>query len=463
MTADMRIFTILLTLLLLCGRADGGSDMEARFLDLSGAERKWTVGFGRVEIPIPETDSPLYIAGYRNGYEITGVHDLQRASAVWLDCGGAGVLLIGIDCVGLSNKCVEDIRALLADECLTWGCASVNVFSTHTHAGIDTLGLWGNIASDGKNPEFMENVVSAAAEAARLAHDDRRAGKLSYAKIRTEDVQRDSRDPQVYDEYLYQFRFAPDDNSRGVRIVSFGAHAEALGSQNTLVSRDFPGFMADYIMEDTGDELLFMPGAIGGLIMTRDFCEDGGTKLENAARTGRCLANYLLSIAEDTPLAPDMKLARVTFSVPLDNVVFLLYRNLGILENAAVPGGGETGYALMTELSILTLGDCALALIPGEIFPELVCGGYLQTDSAAENPAPLVEIADKYGVKNLVICGLANDEIGYIIPPNDFVVADSAPYITRAPGSHYEETNSVGIGAARAIAEAFEAALARIK
>lgn len=464
---NKRIIAIFSALFILAGFAGAASDYaKPGNAELSGEspDSKWTAGFGQVEIQIPDTDKPLYIAGYRNGYEITGVYDNQCASAVWLDCGGEGILFIGIDCIGLSNKYVEAIRASLADECRIWGCARVNVYSTHTHAGIDTLGLWGKIAVDGKNDEFMDNLMAAAADAARLAYENRRAGALSYGKARTVNVQRDSRDPQVYDEYLHQFRFAPDDGSGGIRIVSYAAHAEAHGRLNTFVSRDYPGYMADVIKRETGDALLYMPGAIGGLIMTRDFSKDSGylPTDNNAARTGRCLAEYLMSIPEssETRIAPDMAYAQVKFNIPLDNTVFMLYRILGILDNAAARGGGKMGYSLKTELNVLALGDYTLALIPGEIFPELVYGGYMENAARAEaNPAPLCDIARKYGRENLIICGLANDEIGYIIPPNDFVVSDDMPYINKAPGSHYEETNSIGKDAAQSIANAFESAL----
>ena len=39
---------------------------------------------------------------------------------------------------------------------------------------------------------------------------------------------------------------------------------------------------------------------------------------------------------------------------------------------------------------------------------------------------------------------LANDEIGYVIPPYDFVLSDVGPYVLNADGDHYEETNSLG-------------------
>jgi len=57
------------------------------------------------------------------------------------------------------------------------------------------------------------------------------------------------------------------------------------------------------------------------------------------------------------------------------------------------------------------------------------------------------------------VIGLANDEIGYIVPPSDFVLDGELPYVQEAEGDHYEETNSVGPNAAIDIADAFEKAL----
>ena len=69
-------------------------------------------------------------------------------------------------------------------------------------------------------------------------------------------------------------------------------------------------------------------------------------------------------------------------------------------------------------------------------------------------------------MNELLIVGLANDELGYIIPPSDFLLNESAPYLKRTMDSrgedHYEETNSVGPACAACIADAFEAAMNRL-
>lgn len=475
-TFRLKLFAVLsaaVTLLTALTGCAAGDTMTTEVYNLINEENaQWTVGFGQAVLPYPEeTDDPLYIAGYNQGWDITGILDEQRATAVWIDCGGEGILLIGIDCVGLSNKYVEDIRTDLAAECAEWGCAAVHIYATHTHAGIDTLGLWGPVAVDGKNADFQQTVVEGAFEAACQAYANRRTGTLTYSTADSEDSLRDSRDPQVYDRFLHQLRFKPDDGTGGVRIISYTAHAESLRGSNTLLSRDFPGEMADILKEETGDDMLYMPAAIGGLLMTRDFTEEMGfaTYEENMRYTGRRMADYLLAIPEEeeVPVEPVMTSARTQFSIPLDNTAFMYYRFLGILDNTAIPSDSETGYSLVSELSVVTLGDYMLTLIPGEIFPELVYGGYFSESDAAspenENPVPLVDIAAQYGYGNLLICGLANDELGYIVPPNDFMLSETAPYFDKTMDhkgeNHYEETNSVGIHTAHRIAEAFEETL----
>lgn len=441
---------------------------------LGEGETRWCVGFGQREIPLPENAGPLYIAGYRNGYEITGVLDLPRATAVWLDCGEDGVLLIGIDCVGLSRAYVEQIRASLADECRAWHCAQVNVYATHTHAGVDTMGLWGKVGRDGKNEAFLQNLLQAARDAAIDAHADRRAGTLSYGRAATVSLQRDSRLPYEYDPYLHQLKFVPDDGSAGLRIVNYAAHAESLRGQNTLLSRDYPGVLADLLLERTGERMLFMPGAIGGLIMTQEFEKNANGSLnaeKNLDTTGRLLLGTLLRVSNERPLPATLSIAQTELTVPLDNTAFLLARMLGILNARAVPGAGATGYALESELSVLQVGDLYLALIPGELFPELVTGRYLSSTAAAperENPEPLSDIMTRYGLdaNSLLICGLANDELGYIVPPNDFLLHPDTPYFANAYDSagrrHYEETNSVGPETASVIAAGFEACLSQL-
>lgn len=395
----------------------------------SSGSDKWTAGFGSAVI-IPEDikNNPLYISGYNQGWLVDSylnngrlyvyegilegwgeekMPDYAQARAVFLDAGSGGVLLIGIDCVALSTYHVEMIRQQLASIAKEKNCISVNVYATHSHALPDTLGLWGPMGIDGKDDAYMEKVVEAAVSAGTQALSELHPGQLRYGKVTTEDVLYDSRQPAVFDADLHQLRFESEDGF-GIRMYFYGAHAESLRGANRKLSRDFPGVLCDLVTAETGDYTMFLPGAIGGLIMTREFTTAATINLQT---TGRILADYALSITpeSETILKPDM----------------------------------------------------AIALIPGEIFPELVYGGsYGTASSENENPTPLMEIANRFAVEDLLIIGLANDELGYIVPPSDFLINPDNPYLDRMKDKtgedHYEETNSVGPKIAHTIAESFE-------
>ena len=433
------------------------------YLPSARAEAQWHFGFGRRRIEFPDIER-LYIAGYHNGVHITGLLDWCEARVAWIDDGGEGVLLIGVDCVALDSGSVAAIREALGD---IPGCRSVNVYATHTHAGPDTLGLWGPVLRNGKDPEYMDALIRATCEAAREAAAGVRAGELRYGRVRTENMYRDSRYPTVYDENLYQLRFVPQDGSGGLRLLFYGAHAESLRGDNTLLSRDYPGLLCDGVREATGDDAMFFPGAIGGLIMTREFAPIPGQAVRNLQITAEKLVGYALSIEDEAVVAPGIALERERFTVPLDNPVFLTYKMLGILNSRAETCASATGFGVVTELTLLRLDGLTIALLPGEVFPELVSGeAYGDANPDGVNPRPLREIAEAHGLGELLIVGLANDELGYIIPPSDFLLSETAPYLSRTMDrrgeDHYEETNSVGPECAARLAEAFAAAAARL-
>ena len=445
-----------------------GSKCPARAEEERLADAQWHFGFGRRQIRIDVNKiGSLNIAGYKNGVKISAVLDDCEARAVWLDAGGDGILLIGIDCVALDSGTVEDIRKELAD---LPGCMCVNVYSTHTHAGPDTLGLWGPVGINGKNAAYMKALKAAAAEAAREAAASPKPAELYYGKVRTQNMCRDSRTPFVYDENLYQLRLQAKDGSAGLRLLFYGAHAESLRGDNTLLSRDYPGRLCDNVLLATGDDAMFFPGAIGGLIMTRLFVNnmpDGA--VENMHITGDRLTEYALSIGveEERLLAPGIRWTSQSFAVPLDNPLFMTYRLLGILNSHAVHVKSATGFCVQSELGVIMLDGAALVLIPGEIFPELISGeAFGDANPSGINPKPLMEIAGEYGIRELLIVGLANDELGYIIPPSDFLLNEKLPYISRITDArgedHYEETNSVGPACAECIAEALDAALRQL-
>ena len=62
--------------------------------------------------------------------------------------------------------------------------------------------------------------------------------------------------------------------------------------------------------------------------------------------------------------------------------------------------------------------------------------------STAPPPPYLLDYVDS---KYKYMVGLANDELGYLVPPWRFELDPDQPWIEDAPGDHYCETNSTSV------------------
>jgi hypothetical protein len=299
----------------------------------------------------------------------------------------------------------------------------------------------------------MQVLYDGVVEAVWQAYDSRRDGRLYYGSVVIEDMLNDSRPPYVYDPALHSLRFESDDGENGIRILNYAAHPEALRSGNTLLSADFPVYLAQYIKQNSGEYTLYVPAAIGGLITTKRQLDDNGELLpdiDSTIVTGERIGSAALNITGETELMPDIGVYTKEVVIPLDNDLYVLAAFLGVLEAKSMPHGGRHNVSLVTEVGLLTIGGLPVFSVPGELFPELAYGG--ATVNPEVNPPTLAEISDN---RDFLIFGLCNDMIGYIVPPGDFVIHDTQPYFQRGVSesgrSHYEETNSVGPLAAELI------------
>lgn len=429
----------------------------------------FTAGFGKaVMLPDDINKKTYYIAGYGENNPARGVIDPQYAHALWLDdnTGRGGNLFISLDIVGLLNKDVNKLKDSLKDFCKASNCRSITVLSTHNHAGIDTMGIWGKLPLSGKNPKFMSVLFKAVKKAVFDAYDDRREGKLYYGTIEVPDMQEDIRTPEVYSKTLTRFRFVPNDGAREIYFINFASHSESLQGCNSLVSADFPCYLRETIRQQTGAETIYGVGAIGGMISMLIDDENKLRKenrlLESTRNIGAKLAGYALSIKNEKLLKPKISYIKQEFYCPVENTVLTLACILKILEADRYVLPVTQELALKTEISYYEIDNVKMLLLPCELFPELAFGGYLSEEDSAEglspaiNPLPLTQIADD---ENLLIFGLANDELGYVVPPNDFLLNEKAPYIDNAIDRHgrrhYEETNSMGPKTAQIIADNF--------
>lgn len=427
----------------------------------------YRAGFATDEIMPDLTKGKTYwIAGHGSGHKMEGVLSPVYISAVWLDCGNEeGMLWLGADIVGMTRVEVNKIRSMIMASPKIKGCKCINFSCTHSHSGIDTLGYWGkpnlvSIPSDGKDPEYMDMLMNKAVKVAEDAYANRKGGKLYIGDITIKDGLQTRRGFLDKHEVLSRFRFVPDDGTNETWIMNFGAHPNSLGGSNRMLSGEYPYFMRKQIAEENGANVLFGIGAIGAMDAAELDSEDNVNCIKLQAKM---IADAALKIDNDKELDPEMKIMQQPFYLPVGNYVLTLLAMRHVMSFNAYPSDeSDIGIAMMTEMTYMSIGGKKVLLLPGESFVSTVYGGYKNAETSPTgkggeiNPTPLAEIA---GEPDMIVFGVSNDMAGYVVPPNDFILNPTQPYLNgyrdKFDLNHYHETNSMGLGAQKTIADAF--------
>jgi hypothetical protein len=386
--------------------------------------------------------------------------------------------MVSLDLVGFFNPNVVNARKQLP------GFAHVLVSSTHTHEGPDTLGLWGpSPFESGVDPEYVNLVEDRIVEAVKQAGAAAKPVTARLGTVRTPELLHDSREPILkHDELVVlQFISGADRKPAGI-VVQWNNHPETVNSGSTEITSDYVGVTVNYLKAKYGCPVAYFTGTVGGLMTTIHVAvKDRNGKVlpegswEKTERYGVLLgeaSDQAIKDARDIALMP-LRAATKDVYIPMENELYLLGRQLGVLKRDAFLWKGNTDRAdpadpkerekplcLKTEISLLRLGELDVACIPGEIYPELVLGKVQDpADPGADFPEAPIEagIYPQLRSRRMII-GLANDEIGYIIPKRQWDV--KKPYCYGKSKSQYGETNSVGPEAGPIICKAF-AELAR--
>ncbi len=438
----------------------------------------------KVDISPDLTRDRVWMAGFgATGRRPYGVHDPLYARVVVLSDGKLTLAVVGLDLLGFYRNDVEDLRRLSGfDQPGRYLFAA----STHDHSGPDTLALWGPmIGVSGVNMRYHEALKRKIAAAVKRLAAELEPAKLSAAgaEVDPRGLCRDSRDPVVINPYLAAISIKKPSGQAIATIVNWSCHAEVLGPSNRLITADFPGPLCARVEEKTGGECVFLNGTIGGLL-TPERLPGEQENFYEAQRIGAAVADKALAAAAH-PAAPATSTPKLAARsklvlVPVENSRYLLFLpalTFGhkLLDAQGSPLPHWKAYALalkhlfgrlrpeerpwvQSEVSVLQLGPAQLLGIPAELFSELAVGGYdgryayghPLIDPQNPNPPDLSKAPKGPYLRDLMrgpvkgIVGLANDELGYVVPRYDFKVQPTLSMLPRLPGHHYEETNSIG-------------------
>jgi hypothetical protein len=341
------------------------------------------------------------------------------------------------------------------------------VCSTHNHTTPDLLGLWGpNYLRTGVNKDYREQVIAASAQVLGDAVATLRPVNVAFHEIKTptNGLVADLRRPEVFDPDIRVMHFTDPTNGMTVgSIVGWADHPETVWSKGTEITADFPGYLRDALENGVqhsgailepgiGGTHVFVNGAVGGLMSTPPFVTVHDPYLkqdfkepthEKARALGRQLAHRVLARLDEqtgSPAThPSISVRARTIQVPLANKGYLLAPLFGLIDR-----GHVRWKQLRTEVALVQIGEASIACIPGEIYPEIVNGGIERAPGGdfQIEPVEVPPIRDMMPGKIKFVFGLANDEIGYIIPKSEW--DRKKPYLYGAKKKPYGEINSCG-------------------
>jgi hypothetical protein len=169
---------------------------------------------------------------------------------------------------------------------------------------------------------------------------------------------------------------------------------------------------------------------------------------------GWALGRYLLNLDPnmDEEIEPILNVKLSEVFIPASNFILLAMAKMGIVSNIILKTGkkaADTCY--VTEVGYAELGRrLRLALIPGEMAPEMLLGGAFNAEDSYNNTEwehlPMKDMLPDG--TSLKVIGLCNDLVGYILPDNDFGSIFAK--------NHYEEVASAGIETGPMLVEDFK-------
>jgi len=364
----------------------------------------------------------------------TGVHDDIFVRALVLDDGTAPLALIGSDLMAIDAAMVQSVRTEI-EKATQIPAANIVVSSAHNHSAPSYYQL--ERRGETKLP-LRDFLVEQFAEAAIEAYEKRvparigfRTGVLNGATRNRQQENEDVIDPQVGVLRVEELE--------GRKIISilfnFTGHPVILGSDNLLLSGEYPGAACRAIEKLMGGVAIFTQGACGDVTVHRR-----GDPFLEIERVGRLLAGEVVKTAEFIRGEETVSLAAAS------RVLALAPRTLPTVAEAqeAVESGRASleqaeqrgahpeiqrqlrkrnqllsatlrqAKALKrgtlkhpetyeAEVQVLQVGDLIIVAVPGELFVEY----------ALEMRARIRQMLGK----EMILVGFANGYIGYIVTP----------------------------------------------
>ena len=410
------------------------------FLDEAADGAYWSLGYSNASLLTGnEMDGKHFVGGSLSVSDKTVssvMDDLKVRTVAMSDNSGRGTVVFAVlDAYGLAMPQVNIIREQMADYCAANNIVSLNIAVMHQHSAVDTFGMNGSILKalgnffteddvNGLNDEYMENLRNVVAASVEAAVEDMTAGTLYYGTADFSEFVSDKRDPQVLAAEFDRFRFVPADGSEETWFTTSAIHCVGNGAGGTDITGDYPYYMEQYINETYNANFIMVLGAEQGTTQDKsslELDEENLTTPESLTFYGAALAERFASIDNEVEVEPILNIKHTAATYKITNQILVFAAKAGLLTNAVVVG--DDYFAVASEIGYMEVGtDIAVILCPGEIAAELVYGGCFDAErSWTAEDWTYGYIGDMTDKESVIVFGIINDQVGYIIPDNDYM------------------------------------------
>ncbi len=351
-------------------------------------------------------DHSMQLAGFGLNRKSRGVLTPLKVRAMVMQVGAAKIAIVGIDSLGLNREDVDWIKAGI------WGFANGNVFlcASHTHSAPDLIGLWGfYFITSGREKGYLSLIRQQVRAAVLEAESQLEPATLrrGVGRIPAHGVAHNSNRAGIFDRRLTVLQAIRADGSSIGAMLHFGCHPEVLRRRNEWITSDFVGELCDRWYGAGLGQAVFVNGALGAMVTPAKYNTDGLAEMGQALFD---VAESSLSTAEEVPVH-DIEVRRRDVYMPMHSQILNFTRLTMVVPREVYDG------CLCTTVGYLRVGDFEACCVPGEIEPGLAARIYA-----------------KSGKPNLVLFGLCDDEVGYLLGAQE----------ARDPEFRYERSMSPG-------------------
>jgi hypothetical protein len=350
-----------------------------------------------------------------------GVRDPLYVRALVLDDEDRQIAIVSCDLLGFDRELVHEIRDRIT---MATGISAPHIMlaCTHTHGGPATIHL---VDCGEIDPAYVETLMPRISDVVAQAQANLEPATLALGSTTASAGVHNRRTPgDVIDPEVGLLRVDDAAGKTIATLVNYTCHPTTLNHTNRHITADYPGLVTSRLEQATGGIALFLMGAIGDVgPVTRG--EESLATVGNAVADAALAALPTLTKNEVARLETAGELLTLPL-LPLPNreqwaswrieyeAAALAAEHNGSPANAKVPWAmvhwAERMFERMqdddllptvdAEVQTIRIGDLVIVGVPGEYFVEL--------------GLQIKEGIQKSGVRQVMISGFANGNVGYI-------------------------------------------------